>query len=761
MKDPLRLTKGPLERAISNVRVPLPIILSARKTKIKMLLTGVFLSTIFFVSLSFTATGQPTILWDKTFGGIPIPGSQNDRWGGDRLKSVISTGDGGYLLGGTSSSNINGDKSELCRGANDYWIVKIDAQGNKQWDKTFGGFLEDELSSIVPAPDGGYLLAGTSSSPVSGDKTAPGATDYWAVKVDGQGNKLWDKTFGINDGLDRLSNAIAIPGGGYLLGGTSQTPVGADYFVVRIDNQGNKIWDKPFGGDSDDFLSTVTLTPDGFLLAGFSHSGISGDKSEAGAGTWLVKIDNQGNKVWDKTLGVNIPFSILTPDGGYLLAGGSRVVKTDATGNIVWDKTYGSLEDQFTSIVSVPDGGYLLTGTLLSAVTNQEFWVIKIDNQGNKVWDKTIGGSGSDLATSSVVAPNGNYLVGGYSNSNISGDKSENSKGGFDYWIVALKEPITSPITSLTLMNARTDREIGELKDGDVINLKEVGSKLLDIRANIDAEKITKVVFDLKGPITHHQTEKISPYALFGDHHGHFNGRKWLTGEYTLTVTAYIKDKKTVPLTISFTVTDGFSISGFTLIDATLDQEISTLSDGDVIDLSLLKCDKLSVRGNTQPMHVDKVVFTLQGPIVYFWIERFYPYTLFGDLTSRNGSTDYAGLKLVPGNYTLTATPYSDGVWGASHTIAFVVKNGESLETGGLRVEVFPNPAVGVINIIHRGKSDKAQMSLLDFNGKVLMRQPLSQQPVEQLDVSGFRKGTHYLKIVDPQGSQIIRLVIE
>ena len=96
-----------------------------------------------------------------------------------------------------------------------------------------------------------------------------------------------------------------------------------------------------------------------------------------------------------------------------------------------------------------------------------------------------------------------------------------------------------------------------------------------------------------------------------------------VTGEYTLTVTAYIKDKKTTPLTISFAVTDGFSISGFTLIDATLDQPIGILSDGDVIDLSLLKCDKLSVRADTESTHVDKVVLTLQGPIVYFWIERF------------------------------------------------------------------------------------------------------------------------------------------
>ena len=151
----------------------------------------------------------------------------------------------------------------------------------------------------------------------------------------------------------------------------------------------------------------------------------------------------------------------------------------------------------------------------------------------------------------------------------------------------------------------------------------------------------------------------------------------------------------------------------------------------------------------------------MQGPIVYFWIERHYPYTLFGDIISQNGSTDYAGLKLFPGRYTVTATPYSNGVWGTPQAITFVIKNGEALEGGGLRVEVFPTPAVGVINIIHRGKTDHAQMSLMDFNGNVLLRRSLSQEPVEQLDVSGFRKGIHYLKVVSPEGSQIIRLVIE
>lgn len=621
---------------------------------------GIALTISFQVKAS-GAPGQATILWDKTFGGIPTPGSQDDRWGGDQLKSVISTGDGGYLLAGHSSSNINGDKSERCRGANDYWIVKINAQGNKLWDKTFGGDIFDELTSIVPASDGGYLLAGYSFSSVSGDRTAPGkgSEDYWIVKIDSQGNKLWDKAFGGN-GVDRLSSAISVPGGGYLLGGTSQSNASGDksqnnnggvtdYWIVRIDDQGNKLWDKTLGGNSDDNLSSVTLTADGFLVGGSSISDISGDKSENSKGSydfWVVKIDKQGNNVWDKTIGGTgmdlLAASILTADGGYLLAGNSRVTKIDGAGNIVWDKNYGgNLEEQFTSIASVPDGGYLLTGALFSDVSGSQFWVIKIDNQGNKVWDKIIGGSGYDFATSGVVAPDGNYLVAGFSNSNASGDKSENSKGGFDYWVVALKVPNNPAVTTLTLMNAETDQEIKELKDGDVINLTEVG-KLLNIRANIPAEKITKVTFYLNGPITHHQTENISPYALFGDQQGNFDGRKFLTGTYSLTV-----------------------------------------------------------------------------------------------------------------------TPYINGVKRASLTISFAVTKGGSAGEGRLQVGVFPLPASGVVSIMHEGKTEQAQMTLLDFNGNVVLTRPLSEQPVEQLDVSGLRKGLHYLKIVSPEGLQIIRIVVE
>jgi hypothetical protein len=119
--------------------------------------------------------------WDKTFGGT----------GGDVAYSAVSTSDGGYLLVGYSNSGAGGDKSQNSQGYSDYWAVKIDGNGNKVWDKTFGGTGNDYARSAVSTSDGGYLLVGDSGSGAGGDKTQgnQGSNDYWAVKIDANGNK--------------------------------------------------------------------------------------------------------------------------------------------------------------------------------------------------------------------------------------------------------------------------------------------------------------------------------------------------------------------------------------------------------------------------------------------------------------------------------------------------------------------------------------------------------------------------------------------
>ena len=116
--------------------------------------------------------------------------------------------------------DIGPDKSEDSRGSDDYWIVKIDNSGNKQWDKTYGGSDFDYFKSMINTTDGGYLIGGYTQSGISGDKSDPvrGFYDYWIVKIDSDGNKVWDKTFG-GGNLDELTSMVTTTDNGYMLGG--------------------------------------------------------------------------------------------------------------------------------------------------------------------------------------------------------------------------------------------------------------------------------------------------------------------------------------------------------------------------------------------------------------------------------------------------------------------------------------------------------------------------------------------------------------
>ncbi|RDB02378.1 PKD domain-containing protein [Runella aurantiaca] len=473
-----------------------------RNTRPKLLLkTGIsFLCCIIGYYLSLTnliaqptnPPSQPAKLWDKTLGGS----------NSDQLYSLKSTSDGGYILGGSSSSDVSGDKSENSRGGNDFWVVKINANGSKQWDKTLGGSSEDLLTSVQQTSDGGYILGGYSSSIADGEKSenSRGDIDYWVVKLSSDGTKQWDKTFGGTE-MDYLTSLLQTADGGYILGGYSASGAsgnkseasrgGIDFWVVKLDGNGNQQWNKSFGGSGDDNLTSIQL---GFhatyILGGYSNSNAGADKSEDSRGDidyWVVNINGDGSLLWDRTLGGNkedfLTSLIRTTDGGYLLGGFSNsdlsgeknessrggrdywVVKMDDNG-FLWDKTLGGgNDDVLNSLNETTDGGYILGGDSPSNAGGDKSenpkggrndqWVVKISTGGSKQWDKTIGGSGSDNLRSIRQTSDGGYILGGTSDSNISGDKSEDSKGGRDYWVVKLDTDIcTDPIASFTATTA-------------------------------------------------------------------------------------------------------------------------------------------------------------------------------------------------------------------------------------------------------------------------------------------------------------------
>ncbi|MEK6481831.1 hypothetical protein WJR50_30085 [Catalinimonas sp. 4WD22] len=655
------------------------------------------------------------IQWDKTFGG----GLD------DNLATSIPTGDGGYLLAGSTSSNASGDKSQNSRGGADYWIVKIDAQGNKQWDKTFGGEFNDYLSSAIPTEDGGYLLVGNSYSNASGDKSEENNTDciefsdcdfdYWIVKIDAQGNKQWDKTLGGNV-AEEISDAIPTRDGGYLLAGHSISNIsgdksednkgGFDYWIVKIDAQGNKLWDKTIGRSSEEFLSSVVpTTDDGFILAGIYGS------EAFHLDYWIVKIDAQGNILWDKTFGGSgedrINDAISTADGGFLLAG-NFLVKTDKDGNKQWEKPISA-----KIAINTLDGGYILG-------SGPDYTLTKIDAQGNKLWDKTLGGSSSQSISNVMQTEDGGYLLAGSSFSNASGDKSEDSRGGSDYWVVKIKETdATFSIQSFALVNAANNEELQTIHNGDNIDLAMLPTRILSIAALTDA--VGSIAFHLQGPLNHKQTENFAPHVLFGDNpRGDVQGKLLPVGDYQLTATPYeLRNKEGnigPSLSIHFTLinTDSLeqSVTAFELYDATTDDSLMTLEQGSIVNLSEMNHHPLNILAHTHPEFVGSVKIELKGPLSHTQIENTQPYALF-----RNKGLDFFGRAFPAGNYYLKATPYSkahaQGEEGTSLEIDFTLVEDES----NARLSVYPVPTSGLVDIYYQGSIETAELSLQDISG--------------------------------------------
>ncbi len=245
--------------------------------------------------------------WAKSIGedvGLQVWGNS-----GDSLFCFQQTFDGGYILGGSSTSGIGGDKTQATWGGTDYWIVKIDSLGHKQWDKNFGGMNHDQLYSLVQTNEGGYILGGFSNSGIGGDKTQSvwGSYDYWIVKIDSLGNKQWDKDFGGTDYDEVIGNVSQVSDKGYLVMGTSYSDISGDKtennlgseqsWVIKIDSFGNKQWDKTLLTNSiaDDEIGLAIQAKDGcFVMANFTDGGIGGDKTEpAWNGSydfWIIKF---------------------------------------------------------------------------------------------------------------------------------------------------------------------------------------------------------------------------------------------------------------------------------------------------------------------------------------------------------------------------------------------------------------------------------------------------------------------------------------
>jgi hypothetical protein len=243
-----------------------------------------------------------TILWNQTYGGI----------GSDQALGLTQASDGGYAFVGSTNSSGAGNF--------DAWLVKTDASGNMQWNKTYGGTGNDYGAQVVQAIDGGYAIVGRTAL------LGSSASDAWLIKTDATGTTLWNKTFG--GAANDQANAIVLTSdGGYaLFGPTNSFGVGGgqDAWLFKTDANGNMIWNKTYGGAGSEFCLYLLQTIDG----GYAFCGSTTSFSAGGSDVWFVKTDATGNMLWQKTWGgpnnEDAYQMIQTSDGGFMLVGGTR-----------------------------------------------------------------------------------------------------------------------------------------------------------------------------------------------------------------------------------------------------------------------------------------------------------------------------------------------------------------------------------------------------------------------------------------------------
>ncbi len=416
------------------------------------------------------------ILWQKAFGGASD----------ERLPQLhhLNNVNKEMLLVCHSTSDISCTKTEPNRDtipllSADYWVCLLDSSGNIIWDKTLGGDNFDDYLQATQLSSGEFIIGGESNSPVGYDKSVANysiSNDIWTIQLNASGTIIGDNVFG-GDGVEYLSAIIPDSNGNFLIAGStasdisgdvSQTGQGnLDYWMIKVDGAGNKIWDKRFGGSGPDRCNYATRTTDnGYILCGFTVSPQDGDVSEAPKGIqdyWIVKTDSAGNKLWDRRFGGS---------GGSF---GSWI--KPAPGSGYWM------------------GGYSNSGAVLDvsepSYGGSDYWIIKTDESGNKLFDKRFGGNTDDFFTSMAILSDSTMMAFGYSDSGSSAVKTAQSKGWMDYWMV--KFSYTDTITSLPDHN-------NFLSESKIIPNPSNGSFIYEFQLQENTEMIVEI-YDLTGKL--------------------------------------------------------------------------------------------------------------------------------------------------------------------------------------------------------------------------------------------------------------------
>lgn len=291
------------------------------------------------------ATGN--IEWEENYGGSTL----------DEAADIQQTSDGGYIIAGSSASDdvdLSGNN-----GMNDYWVFKLDASGTVEWENNFGGSAMDEANSVEQTDDGGFIVGGYSESDDQDVSGNHGGYDYWVLKLDAAGNMEWEDHYGGSE-ADLLSEVRQTDDGGYILTGGSGSNDGdvsgnegdRDLWMVKLDPTGSIEWEENHGGNDYDQGTAIDLTDDGgFIIGGVKQVSFSSRN------LWLLKLDDTGALEWEENYGGGDKESAgaiqETDAGTFIVAGRASSDDGDVSGNyglndlwvLEFDPTLSSIQD--------------------------------------------------------------------------------------------------------------------------------------------------------------------------------------------------------------------------------------------------------------------------------------------------------------------------------------------------------------------------------------------------------------------------------
>ncbi|MEA1962043.1 MAG: hypothetical protein U9N81_12385 [Bacillota bacterium] len=367
-----------------------------------------FVLALFFLSiwvLPASAGESLDILWSKDYGGN----------GAESIQCVHQTADGGYIFAGYTYSYGEGQR--------DMFLVKTDLQGEMEWKKTYGGSGDDSANWVEQTKDGGYILAGYTKEKYEDER------NIYVVKVDANGKEKWDRELG-GKKFEEASCVRQTKDGSFIVSGYTDSfgAGGRDAYLANLNEDGVLVWQKTYGGTGSDGVSRVIQTKDrGYLLTGYSDSYGAG-----GRDVFVVKTDAHGSLVWKQTFGGTGTDSgntlIQTSKDDYLVlgyqytqsTGGTDIylVRIDEQGSKIWDKTYGlNTDNNGLSVQEMSDGKFIVLGnTYAYGLSTSGTYLIKTDASGNVLQDKTFGNIGPDTTFWGEFTTYNGYIIGGMKN---------------------------------------------------------------------------------------------------------------------------------------------------------------------------------------------------------------------------------------------------------------------------------------------------------------------------------------------------------